>query len=294
MRSGNELSRVEVETDEEKKRIRDGFEMTEKQHQEAVRDIWSMFPGYSEYEKLSGELEQVERRIQTVESFTEEKRKMFHSGMKRLEEIEKKKQILEALTNQLNNLKGRQAELRAKNERLLHNKAAARRAQEASQKAAQEAAAKAAQEAAAKATQEASAKASQEAAAKAAQEAAAKAAQEASAKASQEAAVKASQEAAANQAEPTAAYEDEQEFEMDDESRDYDEDDEITSEPNWTLPMAESVPPLMKLSMRSSATSDVDQISSSIDYSTSLAESTPANNFRNSYYKTFSQLTACC
>ena len=278
MRSGNELSRVEVETDEEKKRIRDGFEMTDKQHQEAVRDIWSMFPGYSEYEKLSGELEQVERRIQTVESFTEEKRKMFHSGMKRLEEIEKKKQILEALTNQLNNLKGRQAELRAKNERLLHNKAAARRAQEASQKAAQEAAAKAAQEATAKA----------------AQEAAAKAAQEASAKASQEAAVKASQEAAANQAEPTAAYEDEQEFEMDDESRDYDEDDEITSEPNWTLPMAESVPPLMKLSMRSSATSDVDQISSSIDYSTSLAESTPANNFRNSYYKTFSQLTACC
>ena len=267
MRSGNELSRVEVETDEEKKRIRDGFEMTDKQHQEAVRDIWSMFPGYSEYEKLSGELEQVERRIQTVESFTEEKRKMFHSGMKRLEEIEKKKQILEALTNQLNNLKGRQAELRAKNERLLHNKAAARRAQEASQKAAQEAAAKAAQEATAKA----------------AQEAAAKAAQEASAKASQEAAVKASQEAAANQAEPTAAYEDEQEFEMDDESRDYDEDDEITSEPNWTLPMAESVPPLMKLSMRSSATSDVDQISSSIDYSTSLAESTPANNFRNSY-----------
>ena len=278
MRSGNELSRVEVETDEEKKRIRDGFEMTDKQHQEAVRDIWSMFPGYSEYEKLSGELEQVERRIQTVESFTEEKRKMFHSGMKRLEEIEKKKQILEALTNQLNNLKGRQAELRAKNERLLHNKAAARRAQEASQKAAQEAAAKAAQEATAKA----------------AQEAAAKAAQEASAKASQEAAVKASQEAAANQAEPTAAYEDEQEFEMDDESRDYDEDVEITSEPNWTLPMAESVPPLMKLSMRSSATSDVDQISSSIDYSTSLAESTPANNFRNSYYKTFSQLTACC
>ena len=286
MRSGNELSRVEVETDEEKKRIRDGFEMTDKQHQEAVRDIWSMFPGYSEYEKLSGELEQVERRIQTVESFTEEKRKMFHSGMKRLEEIEKKKQILEALTNQLNNLKGRQAELRAKNERLLHNKAAARRAQEASQKAAQEAAAKAAQEATAKAAQEATAKA--------AQEAAAKAAQEASAKASQEAAVKASQEAAANQAEPTAAYEDEQEFEMDDESRDYDEDDEITSEPNWTLPMAESVPPLMKLSMRSSATSDVDQISSSIDYSTSLAESTPANNFRNSYYKTFSQLTACC
>ena len=278
MRSGNELSRVEVETDEEKKRIRDGFEMTDKQHQEAVRDIWSMFPGYSEYEKLSGELEQVERRIQTVESFTEEKRRMFHSGMKRLEEIEKKKQILEALTNQLNNLKGRQAELRAKNERLLHNKAAARRAQEASQKAAQEAAAKAAQEATAKA----------------AQEAAAKAAQEASAKASQEAAVKASQEAAANQAEPTAAYEDEQEFEMDDESRDYDEDVEITSEPNWTLPMAESVPPLMKLSMRSSATSDVDQISSSIDYSTSLAESTPANNFRNSYYKTFSQLTACC
>ena len=278
MRSGNELSRVEVETDEEKKRIRDGFEMTDKQHQEAVRDIWSMFPGYSEYEKLSGELEQVERRIQTVESFTEEKRKMFHSGMKRLEEIEKKKQILEALTNQLNNLKGRQAELRAKNERLLHNKAAARRAQEASQKAAQEAAAKAAQEATAKA----------------AQEAAAKAAQEASAKASQEAAVKASQEAAANQAEPTAAYEDEQEFEMDDESRDYDEDVEITSEPNWTLPMAESVPPLMKLSMRSSATSDVDQISSSIDYSTSLAESTPANNFRNSNYKTFSQLTACC
>ena len=278
MRSGNELSRVEVETDEEKKRIRDGFEMTDKQHQEAVRDIWSMFPGYSEYEKLSGELEQVERRIQTVESFTEEKRKMFHSGMKRLEEIEKKKQILEALTNQLNNLKGRQAELRAKNERLLHNKAAARRAQEASQKAAQEAAAKAAQEATAKA----------------AQETAAKAAQEASAKASQEAAAKAAQEAAANQAEPTAAYEDEQEFEMDDESRDYDEDVEITSEPNWTLPMAESVPPLMKLSMRSSATSDVDQISSSIDYSTSLAESTPANNFRNSYYKTFSQLTACC
>ena len=270
MRSGNELSRVEVETDEEKKRIRDGFEMTDKQHQEAVRDIWSMFPGYSEYEKLSGELEQVERRIQTVESFTEEKRKMFHSGMKRLEEIEKKKQILEALTNQLNNLKGRQAELRAKNERLLHNKAAARRAQEASQKAAQEAAAKAAQEATAKAAQEAAAKAAQEASAKA------------------------SQEAAANQAEPTAAYEDEQEFEMDDESRDYDEDVEITSEPNWTLPMAESVPPLMKLSMRSSATSDVDQISSSIDYSTSLAESTPANNFRNSYYKTFSQLTACC